>query len=173
MFEPQSPLGPRKRKESSRVTENADPLLPKNKKIKVTQRAVKPATGRPKVQLTKGKRTYVASTPLTPSREASVEIEDDVVLYPKSALEPADGSDNSDPEGEAEDDSAGPVWIDVDDDKNEGPEDSADAELRACTLACTAAESTQNLLSICRTTNEGLERTYLCLLQANPHHRSY
>ena len=119
MSEPQPPcLGPRKRKKSSRVTENADPLLPKNKKTKVAQKAN--PTGQPKApDTTKGKRARTAS-----SRHSSVEIED---VADKPDVEAADGSDNVDG-----DDSA-PVWIDVDDGEDEKPEDSADAELRACT----------------------------------------
>ena len=108
-------LGPRKRKETARVTENADPLLPKNKKAKTSaQPKLKP----------KAARTAQSG----PSQCPSLELEDEENLVqrtqptnPNHVLEAADGSDDNDGGPE-------PDVIDVGG-TSEEPEESAENEL--------------------------------------------
>jgi hypothetical protein len=134
-LEPLRASSSRKRKETSRVTENADPLLLKNKKSKPTTHL------KPKQTLQTRKRLGPqASTPHTetssiqqpsstqqPSVEVEdVEDEDNVVPHaqpknPNHIIEAADGSDD-DPEDEA------PDIIEVDDDSEE-PEEPEEDEL--------------------------------------------
>jgi hypothetical protein len=108
--------GPRKRKETSRVTENADPLL--KKKLKLGPKA--PALQQP-IKPKSNKKTL--------RRPPSVEIEDvsddeDTVQHPSlknpnHIIEAADGSDDKDP-----DDDIAPDLMDVDDDDEEEHEES-------------------------------------------------
>jgi hypothetical protein len=136
-------LGPRKRKESSRVTDNADPLLPKNKKKKVAPKAN--PNGQAKARTAAAAAAHTAS-----GHHSSVEVEGvadkaNVVRNenplslssPEVIVGPADGNDD------IEESSPAPVWIDVDgEDSDVQPEDSASDELRACTT-----DSNQKLLS--------------------------
>lgn len=131
----QPSLGPRKRKETSRITENADPLLPKNKKPKVVQKAN--SARQPKTQnSTKGKHLHATST-----RSSSVEPEDVDEVTPLSSRSSVDvvtvagDSDDvnvADDSDDAEEDNPAPAFIDVDA-EDETLEDSADEELRAYT----------------------------------------
>ena len=104
----------RKRKESSRVTENADPLLPKNKKPK-TSRVLKPKPSQkshtriPTPQTTSSKQpspSQQASTSRQPS-VAEEDLDNDVEMVhqlpknPNHIIEAADGSDD-DPEDEVQ-----------------------------------------------------------------------
>lgn len=121
-------LGPRKRKESSRVTENADPLLPKNKRKKPTQKA--DPTGQAK-----------AHARTAPSRHSSVEVEDTADKAnairnenPSSPSSPEAITGAADGNDDVEEGSPVPSCIDVDrEDSDAQPEVSAGDELRACT----------------------------------------
>jgi hypothetical protein len=96
--------GKRQRKDTIRVTENADPLLPKNKKAKVSASAKEKA----KPKQTKQATTKVTMPHSSSSRRRSVEIEDvddeDGVTphaplrNPHRIIEATDGSDDDDSE---------------------------------------------------------------------------
>lgn len=124
MSTPESaPLGPCKWKEISWITKNADPLLERNKKQKVTDKPAEHTKIKSKVKpAVKSRRT---STSCQSSVEIEEEEEDAANLVhqepptnPNCILEKADGSDN-DP-----DDS--PPQMDVNDDVDE--EDNAQEE---------------------------------------------
>lgn len=108
--------GPRKRKETSRVTDNADPLLKKKARLAPKANAKK-------------------SDPKTPRRRPSVEIQevdDDTNTIqhespknPSHIIEAADGSDD-----EELNESPAPDLTDVDDEDEDDHEESAEDELR-------------------------------------------
>jgi hypothetical protein len=145
----------RKRKESRRAIENADPLLPKNKKAK------------PSAENKWARQDTEVPTHSSPStRKSSVDIEevakdgDSVASNPHPVdqaqiHELTDRSDDGDNEA--------PAVIDIDDEK---PEESAESELsRPTTVLCHHQPK-----CIHRTTFKGLERTRLCFFQARAHH---
>jgi BRCT domain type II-containing protein len=98
--------GPRKRKATARLTDNADPLLPKNKRTKTPTQPKSNATS-----TFKGTSTVTAARSAS-SRQKSVDIED---------IEDEDRSEDSEDEG--------PEVTDVDDPNGEEPEESAENEL--------------------------------------------
>jgi hypothetical protein len=155
MSDLQPPMGPRKRKESSRVTENADPLLPRNKKPKS---APKPTTRKPNSNA-KGnsgaRRLKGLRTQIPPTRHSS--FDPDVVDEPVLSSSPKSSRDVRESRGNAEEEDAANdnakfddaahnnaevdgvtderqfIYVDDGDDDDETPEESANDELRAFT----------------------------------------
>jgi hypothetical protein len=144
-----SSLGPRKRKETSRIIENADPLLARNKKARTAQAPKNPVqkptpTAKAKaatLQANKRPQSVVQTSARSVSTwQSSVEIEDVIdeavdvrgeqPLNPDHIIEAADGSDDVDND-------PAPGLIKVDDEDEEEPkesseetEESAESELR-------------------------------------------
>jgi hypothetical protein len=155
----------RKRVESRRAIENADPLLPKNKRRKLS--------AKDDLEDKQARQDTVSTYPslLTRRPSSSVDIEevgnddesvatavstihsiDEVAAPGVLELDVSDSSDGGDSEK--------PAVIDVDVDE---PEESAESELSGpITMLCHYQPK-----CIHSTTLEGLELTYLCLFQAH------
>jgi hypothetical protein len=126
-----SSLGPRKRKASSRVAENADPLLERNKRTKATHKVLhtKPAA-KPKAS-----QQQSSVTPVEGVGDGVATTQGEQPPNPQHILDAADRSDNSPEEDPA------PESIMVDDGDDEVEEnpveedtESAEHELGACHL---------------------------------------
>jgi hypothetical protein len=138
-----SSLGPRKRKETSQIIENADPLLARNKKAQTAQAPKNPfqkptPTAKAKAatsQANKRPQSVVQTGARSVStQQSSVEIEDVVgeavdvqgeqSLNPDRIIEAADGSDDVDND-------PAPGLIEVDDEDEENPRNPAKRQKRA------------------------------------------
>jgi hypothetical protein len=121
--------GPHKRKETSRVTDNADPLL-KSKKARLAPKAAKPSTKKGNLK--------------TPHHHPSMEIQEvnddtDTIQHafpknPNHIIKAADGSDDEENLRDSNNNPA-PDLMDVEDEDEEDLEENAEDEL--CELIAT------------------------------------
>lgn len=151
--------GPRKRKATSRVTDNADPLLRKNKAISTT---TQPKQSRPKA-------TRLKATPLArhgPSWHPSVDSEDEDEeghVIPAARQTCGSDVDDNDLAESVHSDDDGPEVVDIIS-SDEEPEESSEDELSASMIMIISGMSHRTNRAPC----QRLELAHLRILQTHP-----